>query len=82
VAGTVTVGGTVDIGADTTGVDTMGTATTTPDITAGMAAGATSPVDIIRGGCFRFPFLTRTMGDITVQTTDMDMDRVTAMDTD
>ena len=77
-AGTVTVGGTADIGAGTMGV--TGTATTTPDITVGMAAGAISPVDTIRGGCFRFPFLTLTTGD-TVPATVMDMDRVTATGT-
>jgi hypothetical protein len=59
------------------GVDTTGTATTTPDITVGMAVGAFSPVDTIRGGCFRFPFLTRTTGDMVPDTV-MDMDRVTA----
>jgi hypothetical protein len=85
VAGTVTdgmetVGGTADIVAGTE-VDTTGTGTTTPGITAGTAAGATSLVDTIRGGCFRFPFLTRTMG-VMVQATDMGMDRVTGTDID
>ena len=74
-AGTVTVGGMADIGAGTMGV--TGTATTTPDITGGMVAGAISPVDTIRGGCFRFLFLTRTTGDM-VPDTGMDMDLVTA----
>ncbi len=74
-AGTATVGGMADIGAGTMGV--TGIATTTPDITVGMAAGAISPVDTIRGGCFRFPFLTRTTGDM-VPATGMDMDRGTA----
>ncbi len=73
----VTVGGMADIGAGTMGVDTMGTATTTPDITVGMAVGATSQVDTTPGGCFRFPFLTRTTGDMAPDTV-MDMDRVTA----
>ena len=76
-AGTVTVGGMADIRGVTVGVDTTGTATTTPDITVGMAVGAISPVGTIRGGCFRFLFLTRTMGD-TVLATVMDMDRVAA----
>jgi hypothetical protein len=67
----------VDIGARTMGV--TGTATTTRDITVGMAVGAISPVDIIRGGCFRFPFLTRTTGDMVPDTVTA-MDQVTAMD--
>jgi hypothetical protein len=66
VAGTVKMGGMVDIGAGTMGG--TGTATTTRDITVGMAVGAISPVDIIRGGCFRFPFLTRTTGDMVPDT--------------
>ena len=78
-AGTVTVGGTADIGAGTMGADTTGTAITTQDITVGMGVGAILPVDTIRGGSFRFPFLIRTTGDmVPAMATVMVMDRVTA----
>ena len=84
-AGTATAeAGTADIEGDSTEVGTTDIAITTPDIIDTTAVGVGSPVDIIPGGCFRcrFPFLTRTTVDITVQDMAMDMERVTGTDTD
>ncbi len=81
-------GGTADIEAGTTEAGTTEAvitdiATITPDIIATAEAGVGTPVDTIRGGCFRYPCLTRTT-DITAPVTDTDMDtvRVTGTDTD
>jgi hypothetical protein len=75
-------GGTVDIEAAITEVDTTATVTGTPDITAGMAAGAGSLAGTIPGGCFsrrsfQYRFLTLTTAD-----TDMDTVQGTGRDTD